>query len=73
MHPRVFQIVRMAKLGMAMVPTLTLRVLIKIGVGLVLGYKQIPTNFNKKSKPTGGGEGGSEIFQDNQKAAGKKR
>ena len=42
--------VRMAKSGLAVAPTLALKVLINFGLGLVTGYEQILTNFNKKSK-----------------------
>ena len=34
----------------AAAPTLTLKVLINFGVGLVTGYERILTNFNKKVK-----------------------
>ena len=40
--------VRMAKSGLAVAPTLALKVLINFGLGLVTGYEQILTNFNKK-------------------------
>ena len=42
--------VRMAKSGLAVAPTLALKVLINFGLGLVTGYEQILTNFNKKVK-----------------------
>ena len=50
MLPRGFQMVRMAKSGLAAIPTWALKVLTNFGIGLVTGHEQILTNFNKKVK-----------------------
>ena len=42
--------VRMARLGLAMAPTLSLKVLTNFRLSLVTSYEQILTNFNKKVK-----------------------
>ena len=42
--------VRMARLGLAMAPTLSLKVLTNFRLGLVTSYERILTNFNKKVK-----------------------
>ena len=39
--------VRMARLGLAMAPKLSLKVLTNFKLGLVTSYEQILTNFNK--------------------------
>ena len=49
MPSRGFQMVRFARLGLAMAPTLSLKVLANFTVALPTGYEQIST----KSKPTG--------------------
>ena len=41
-------LVRMARLGLTMVPTLSLKVLTNFRVSLVTSYEPILTNFNKK-------------------------
>ena len=45
---RSFQMVRMARLGLAMALTLPLKVLTNFKLSLVTGYEPILTNFNKK-------------------------
>ena len=40
--------VRMARLGLAMAPTLSLKVLTNFRLSLVTSYERILTNFNKK-------------------------
>ena len=45
---RGFQMVRIARLGLAMAPTLSLKVLTNFRLSLVTSYEQILTNFNKK-------------------------
>ena len=42
--------VRMARLGLAMAPTLSLKVLTNFRLSLVTSYERILTNFNKKVK-----------------------
>ena len=42
--------VRMARLGLAMAPTLALKVLTNFRLHLVSSYERILTNFNKKVK-----------------------
>ena len=45
---RTIQIVRMARLGLALAPTLALKVLTNLWLGLLTGYLRILTNFNQK-------------------------
>ena len=42
--------VRMARLGLAMAPTLSLKVLTNFRLSLVTSYERILMNFNKKVK-----------------------
>jgi len=42
--------VRLARLGLAMAPTLSLKVLTNFRLSLVTSYERILTNFNKKVK-----------------------
>ena len=47
---RGFQMVRTARLGLAMAPTLSLKVLTNFRLSMVTSYERISTNFNKKVK-----------------------
>ena len=55
--------VSMARLGLAMAPTLSLKVLANFRSSLVTSYERILTNFNKKQNPDEGG-GGREVVQE---------
>ena len=50
--------VRMARLGLAMAPTLSLKVLTNFRLAKPTIYERILTNFNKKKNPDDGGGGG---------------
>jgi len=58
--------VRMARLGLAMAPTLSLKVLTNFRLGLVTSYERILTNFNKKytTEDDDDDEDGHEVVQE---------
>ena len=56
--------VRLARLGLAMAPTLSLKVLTNFRLSLVTSYEQILTNFNKKVKTDEDEDDRREVVQD---------